>query len=84
MAKRRPQSTADDSSAAAPTPKPKAPRAAAPRRSMATAPEPTATATAPTEEAIRNRAYLRYLERGGNDGDAFDDWLYAERELKKN
>ena len=84
MAKRRPQSTANDSSAVAATPKPKASRAAAPRRSLATAPAPIETAAEPTEEAIRHRAYLRYLERGGNDGDAFDDWLYAERELKKN
>jgi len=38
----------------------------------------------PTEEDIRHRAYLRYLERGAAAGDAFDDWLYAERELKKN
>jgi hypothetical protein len=77
MAKRRPQSTANDSSTVAAAPKPKASRATAPRRSLATAPEPT-------EEAIRQRAYLRYLERGANDGDAFDDWLYAERELKKS
>jgi len=84
MAKRRPQSTANDFPAVAATPKPKAPRATAPRRSLATAAEPNETSTEPTEEAIRNRAYLRYLERGGNGGDAFDDWLYAERELKKN
>jgi hypothetical protein len=77
MAKRRPQSTANDTSAIAAAPKPKAARAAAPRRSLA-------TASAPTEDEIRYRAYLRYLERGGSDGDAFDDWLYAERELKKN
>jgi DUF2934 family protein len=35
----------------------------------------------PNEEEIRHRAYLRYLERGGGDGQDFDDWLEAEREL---
>ena len=86
MAKRRPQSTANDSPAIAATPKPKARRAAAPRRSLATGAEPIVTAPEPepSEEAIRTRAYRRYLERGGNGGDACDDWLYAERELKKN
>ena len=37
----------------------------------------------PSEEEIRMRAYRRYLERGGVDGLDFDDWLEAERELKK-
>ena len=36
----------------------------------------------PSEEEIRTRAYQRYLERGGGHGQAFDDWLEAERELK--
>ena len=36
----------------------------------------------PSEEEIRMRAYRRYLERGGSDGQDFDDWLEAERELK--
>jgi hypothetical protein len=27
------------------------------------------------------RAYELYLARGGNDGQAWDDWLAAEREL---
>ena len=31
---------------------------------------------------IRRRAYERYLERGGNHGQHFDDWLEAEKELK--
>jgi DUF2934 family protein len=35
----------------------------------------------PTEEEIRARAYQMYLERGGEDGMDFDDWLRAEREL---
>jgi hypothetical protein len=36
----------------------------------------------PTEEEIRQRAYQRYLERGGGHGMDFEDWLEAERELK--
>jgi DUF2934 family protein len=36
----------------------------------------------PTEDDIRLRAYHRFLERGGGHGQAFDDWLEAERELK--
>jgi DUF2934 family protein len=37
----------------------------------------------PSEEEIRMRAYRRYLERGGSDGQDFDDWLQAEKELKQ-
>ena len=40
------------------------------------------TETEPTEEEIRQRAYQRYLERGGGHGMDFEDWLEAERELK--
>src|SRR5438105_1257249 len=40
-------------------------------------------ASEPTEEEIRLRAYQRFLERGGAHGDDFNDWLAAERELKK-
>jgi hypothetical protein len=36
----------------------------------------------PSEEAIRLRAYQRYLARGADPGMAFEDWLEAERELK--
>jgi hypothetical protein len=36
----------------------------------------------PTDDDIRARAYQRYLERGGNHGMDFEDWLTAERELK--
>ena len=36
----------------------------------------------PSEEAIRLRAYQRYLARGGQDGMDFDDWLEAEEELR--
>jgi hypothetical protein len=37
----------------------------------------------PSEEEIRMRAYRRYMERGGGDGRDFEDWLEAERELKR-
>ena len=37
----------------------------------------------PSEEAIRLRAYQRYLARGGADGMDLDDWVQAEAELKK-
>ena len=37
----------------------------------------------PSEEDIRVRAYHRYLERGGGHGMDFEDWLEAERELKR-
>ena len=37
----------------------------------------------PTDEEIRARAYEMYLERGGHHGLDFDDWVRAERELKR-
>ena len=37
----------------------------------------------PSEEDIRMRAYQRYLQRGGDHGMDFEDWLEAERELKR-
>ena len=36
----------------------------------------------PTEEEIRYRAYLLYIERGAGDGMDFEDWVRAERELR--
>lgn len=36
----------------------------------------------PTYDEIAEAAYQRYLRRGGTDGQDFDDWLEAERELK--
>jgi DUF2934 family protein len=44
--------------------------------------ESTDNRWSPSQEEIRHRAYERYLERGGGDGMAFEDWLDAERELK--
>jgi hypothetical protein len=36
----------------------------------------------PSHDAIAERAYHIYLERGGQPGDPFEDWLTAERELR--
>lgn len=65
-------------------------RATAPRRAT-TASDPVATTNdlpaaaqpGPSADEIAQEAYLRYLSRGGGDGQDFDDWLEAERELKK-
>jgi hypothetical protein len=35
-----------------------------------------------TEQDIRARAYEIYLSRNGSEGDAYNDWLQAEQELK--
>jgi hypothetical protein len=37
----------------------------------------------PTKEQIEARAYELYLQRGGKDGQALEDWLIAENELKQ-
>ena len=36
----------------------------------------------PSDQEIRERAYHRYLERGGHNGSEFDDWVEAERDLR--
>ncbi len=36
----------------------------------------------PSYEEIAEAAYLRYLERGGQHGYDFDDWVDAERSLR--
>jgi hypothetical protein len=37
---------------------------------------------APTHAQIAEAAYLRYLNRGAQDGRDFDDWVEAERDLQ--
>lgn len=37
---------------------------------------------APSDEAIRARAYELYLARGGTPGHAIEDWLAAEQALR--
>ena len=44
---------------------------------------PAQTASpSPSYDEIAEAAYHRYLKRGGGDGQDFDDWLEAERELR--
>ena len=38
--------------------------------------------TSPTYDQIAEAAYHRYLQRGGQDGHDFDDWIDAERSLR--
>ena len=79
MAKRpATRSTVNDPAAAPAAPKPKRARETTPR---ATARDTTSNA-GPSLDDIRRRAYERYLERGGNHGRHFDDWLEAEKELR--
>jgi hypothetical protein len=84
MAKRNtPRAQAEDTGTIPRTPKP--------RRSTSTVGAPPSDAIAvqagvmgsePTEDDIRRRAYERYLERGGEHGMDFEDWLAAERDLR--
>ena len=85
MAKKPVRSTANDATAAG------APAVSKPRgrttklSSQAARPEAISPRSfdAPTDEQIRARAYEMYLERGGHHGLDFDDWVRAERELKR-
>jgi hypothetical protein len=36
----------------------------------------------PRRDHIQERAYYRYVERGRTDGQALDDWLVAETEIR--
>ncbi len=40
-------------------------------------------AHSPTEDAIRERAYQLYVERGCQPGLDVEDWTHAERELRR-
>ena len=42
----------------------------------------SAATRTPSYEEIAEAAYQRYLNRGGQDGHDFDDWLDAERSLR--
>jgi len=37
----------------------------------------------PSQDEIKRRAYQIFLERGGIDGHAEEDWLQAEYELRQ-
>jgi hypothetical protein len=98
MAKRTPRSQSNDASAPAPAqPKSRPPRA---KTAVPGGPDTLGAypgiegveqhadsrsmGSEPSEEDIRMRAYQRYLQRGGNHGMDFEDWLEAERELKRS
>jgi len=40
-----------------------------------------AAKAAPSREAIAKRAFELFVARGGQNGNAFEDWVRAEREL---
>jgi hypothetical protein len=46
-------------------------------------PDSTKAEVVSSEEEVRQRAYAIHLERGGEHGQDLDDWLRAERELKR-
>ena len=37
----------------------------------------------PNRNEVQERAYFRYVERGRTDGQAIDDWLVAETEVRQ-
>lgn len=82
MAKRNSRSKGPDAASDQTTPPKKAPTTRAKRGTPVEA-KPVETPYEPTEDEIRKRAYERYLERGGGDGGAFDDWLQAEQDLRR-
>ena len=41
------------------------------------------TSRGPSQDDIERRAYEIFLERGGTDGHAEEDWLQAEYELRR-
>jgi hypothetical protein len=94
MAKRTPRSKANETGGAdapaQPAATPKGRRERVPAVAAAQPPQDASSAatrsdsmsSGPSEEAIRLRAYQRYLERGGGHGMEFEDWLHAEQELK--
>ena len=58
-------------------------RVRTPKHSMPVTNTPATSAQVePTVEQIRQRAYELYLFRGERPGDAREDWLEAERELR--
>jgi len=44
--------------------------------------DPARPRTAPSHGAVAQRAFERYLARGGSHGCDVEDWLAAERELR--
>jgi hypothetical protein len=95
MAKKTTRSNAEPASAAPvratkPRTRTTAPRTRSNKKVTAADPLPTLssveimlaqTVFEPSEDDIRVRAYHRYLERAGNGGSDFDDWVEARRDL---
>ena len=62
---------------------PKSPKSGQSPAKRTAKPRPAATfAPAPSHDDIANRAYELFLQRGGQHGQDFEDWLTAERELQ--
>jgi DUF2934 family protein len=72
--------TANDSAVAIPEELPNVPE---PGDAADRAQQSESMASEPSEDDIRLRAYHRYLARGAVHGRHVDDWIEAERELKK-
>lgn len=53
-----------------------------PRRRRTTSPVPGGSLE-PSHREIAERAYYLYLARGAEPGRDFDDWVQAERELRR-
>lgn len=64
-------------------------RAGSPRPSEQSAdlpqpvPAPETSTNAPTHDQISERAYERYVSRGGAPGSDLEDWFEAERDLRQ-
>lgn len=54
-----------------------------PAKKRSTSSTRRSAAAIPTPDDIERRAYDIFLARGGVDGNAFEDWLQAERELQQ-
>ena len=64
-------------------PEPTGQRVSVPETSNADSVTFVATTSAkPTYDEIAEAAYHRYLQRGGQDGRDFEDWVEAERDLR--
>jgi hypothetical protein len=75
----RTRATTRDTGAAAPVASPAAQRATANEKQTQ---GDGRVSDLPTFEQISEAAYHRYLQRGGQHGQDFDDWLDAERSLR--
>lgn len=58
------------------------PMATAADMSVGAASSDSAASREPTYDEIAEAAYHRFLRRGGNHGQDWDDWLEAERTLR--